>query len=524
LSGGDPTSSRPEPLSGGDPACVCLLVLDGWGLAPSGPGNAITSARTPNLDRLFDEFPHTTLKASGEAVGLPPGQMGNSEVGHLNLGAGRVVYQDLTRIDHAIADGSFSKNRELRQAFGRALESGRSVHLLGLLSDGGVHSDINHLKALVAMGKSLGCDRIYLHMFLDGRDVPPKSGLGYVEEIQDFIKSEGVGQIATLSGRYYAMDRDHRWDRVKLAYDALVHGFGPCADDPVQAMRDSYAQGLTDEFVVPTVIDRDPDSRIRDGDSVIFFNFRPDRARELSRALTFDDFSEFDRGDAPPRPAFVSMTEYDATFTTPIAFPPEELQQVLAEVISEAGKTQLHIAETEKYAHVTFFFNGGLEKIYPGETRKLIPSPTDVATYDLKPEMSARQVTDDFISLVDQAHYDFIVLNFANCDMVGHTGSLAAAIQAVEVVDECVGKVVAKVLEMQGICLITSDHGNAEGMIAEDGGPDTAHSTDLVPLIVTGAFDLPEGCALGDVAPLVLELLDIPIPAQMTGRCLTGSR
>jgi len=370
----------------------------------------------------------------------------------------------------------------------------------------------------------MGCDRIYLHMFLDGRDVSPKSGLGYVEEIQGFTREEGVGRIATLAGRYYAMDRDHRWDRVKLAYDALVYGAGQREDDPVQTMRDSYARGVTDEFVIPTVIDPDPDSRIHDGDSVIFFNFRPDRARELSRALTFEDFQEFDRGEAPPRPVFVSMTEYDATFATPIAFPPEDLEEVLAEVISEAGKTQLHIAETEKYAHVTFFFNGGLEKTYPGEARKLIPSPTDVATYDLKPEMSARQVADEFICMMDQAHYDFIVLNFANCDMVGHTGNLAAAIQAVEVVDECVGRVVEKVLNMQGICLITSDHGNAERMIAEDGGPDTAHSTELVPLIVTGDIDLHEGCALGDVAPLVLEFLDIPVPAQMTGRCLSTSR
>ena len=495
-------------------------MLDGWGIAPAGAGNAVSLAKTPNLDQLFKENPHTTLEASGEAVGLPPGQMGNSEVGHLNLGAGRIVYQDLTRINKAIEDGSFLKNGELLEAFKQARESQGSVHLLGLLSDGGVHSEIGHLKALIEMAKNENCGRLYLHMFLDGRDVPPRSGIGYVEEIDRFIKAETCGSIATISGRYYAMDRDHRWDRVKLAYDAIVHGSGPQNGDPLQLVRESYAADVTDEFVVPTVVDGSPESRIHDSDSVIFFNFRPDRARELSRTLIFEDFDGFDRGAGPPTPYFVSMTEYDATFPSPIAYPPEELKNVLAAVLSDAGKTQLHIAETEKYAHVTFFFNGGVEVEYPGETRKLIPSPTDVPTYDKKPEMSAREVTDTLCELLDSTFFDFIIINFANCDMVGHTGVLAATIKAVEVVDECVGRVVAKIQEKGGVCMITSDHGNAERMVDSDGGPDTAHTSDLVPLIVTSSVFLADGCTLGDVAPTVLRFLDIPIPAEMTGRCI----
>ncbi|MHB9112716.1 MAG: 2,3-bisphosphoglycerate-independent phosphoglycerate mutase [Thermoleophilia bacterium] len=508
------------PTSGEAPKPVCLVVLDGWGIAPPGPGNAVALARTPNLDRLFDEYPHTALKASGEAVGLPPGQMGNSEVGHLNLGAGRVVFQDLTRINHAIDDRTFFENPVLIEAFTRANDANSSVHLLGLLSDGGVHSDISHLKALVEMAAQQDCTRLFLHLFLDGRDVSPRSGKGYVEEILRFTNAEDLGRIATISGRFYAMDRDHRWDRVKLAYAAMVRGEGPHQADALKLVRDSYAQDITDEFVIPAVIDDGPGSRISSDDSVIFFNFRPDRAREMTRALTFKGFDGFNRGPEPPLPFLVTMTEYDDNFTSPIAFPPEELKNVLPEVLSSAGKTQLHIAETEKYAHVTFFFNGGNEKTYPGEERKLIPSPTDVATYDKKPEMSARLVADAFCELLDQTHFDFVILNFANCDMVGHTGIVKAAVAAVEVVDECVGRVVAKVAEQTGVCLITSDHGNAESMTDESGGPDTAHSTELVPLIVTRDVALADGRALCDVAPSILEFLRIPVPPEMTGKSI----
>jgi len=510
-------------LPGEDPSLVCLVVLDGWGVAPPGPGNAISLARTPDLDRLFREYPHTTLNASGEAVGLPPGQMGNSEVGHLNLGAGRVVYQDLTRINRAIENGSFFENIELLKAFSHARDSKSSVHLLGLLSDGGVHSEIGHLKALIDFAGRQGCRDLFLHLFLDGRDVSPRSGIGYVEEIVRFTEAEALGKIATLSGRFYAMDRDHRWDRVKKAYDAMIHGDAPHQSDPLQLVRDSYSRDVTDEFVVPTVVNNEPGSRIRSEDSVIFFNFRPDRARELTRALTFREFDGFDRGSKPPLPYFVTMTEYDATFTTAVAFLPEELKNVLAAVLANAGKTQLHIAETEKYAHVTFFFNGGREEAYPGEIRKLIPSPVDVPTYDKKPEMSASEVAAAFSVLLDRRHFDFIIINFANCDMVGHTGIIPATVRAVEVVDECVGSVVSKVQEQGGVCLITSDHGNAESMIDEDGGPDTAHTTDFVPLIVTRDVALADGRALCDIAPTVLELMRIPVPEEMTGRSIVTS-
>lgn len=515
--------SSKYPSSIKHPSYVCLVVLDGWGIAPPGPGNAIYLAKTPNLDTLFEKYPHTELKASGEAVGLPRGQMGNSEVGHLNLGAGRVVYQDLTRINRAISDGSFFHNQELTKAFAHAASQNGAVHLLGLLSDGGVHSDISHLKALVELAKQQNCASLFLHLFLDGRDVSPKSGAGYVKEIKSYLKKEGCGSIATISGRYYAMDRDRRWDRIKLAYDAIVHGTGPYNSDPVGLVEKSYSDGVTDEFVIPTVVDEDPRSRISSRDSVIFFNFRPDRARQLTKSLTFVDFKEFDRGPNPPFPYFVSMTEYDASFKNPIAFPPEELKNVLADVLSQAGKTQLHIAETEKYAHVTFFFNGGVEKAHRGETRKLIPSPTDVPTYDEKPAMSAREVTGELLRLLGQQRFDFIVLNFANCDMVGHTGKLEAAIEAVEVVDECIGRVYEKVRSQGGACLITADHGNAERMIDADGGPDTAHTTGMVPLIMTWPGHLREGCALGDVAPTVLKLLRLPIPEEMTGRCIVNN-
>lgn len=500
---------------------VCLVVMDGYGIAPSGPANAVEQAKTPYLDRLFQEYPNTTLDAAGEVVGLPPGQMGNSEVGHLNLGAGRVVLQDLTRINHAIDDGSFFKNVELIKAFQHARQSGSSVHLLGLLSDGGVHSDISHIKALVELGKQQGCQHLFLHMFLDGRDVPPKSGRGYLEEITGFIADAGLGEVATISGRFYAMDRDNRWERVKKAYDAIVYGEAPFNTDPVDAVSSSYDAGLSDEFVLPVVTSKRPDSRVRNEDSVIFFNFRPDRARQVARTLISGDFDEFDRGASPPLPYYVCLTEYDADFSAPIAFPSEEIRNVLAEVLADAGKQQLHIAETEKYAHVTFFFNGGVEKQFPGEVRKLIPSPRDVPTYDLKPEMSAREVTDELLMLLDGEEFDFIVVNFANCDMVAHTGVINAAIKAVEVVDECVDKVVSKVQELGGIALVTSDHGNAERMIDHKGGPDTAHTSREVPLILTDqSYSLRDGGALGDVAVTILQLLALEPPVDMTGTSL----
>lgn len=504
-----------------DSRFVCLIVLDGCGIAPAGPTNAVELADTPYLDWLLDEYPDTTLEASGEAVGLPPGQMGNSEVGHLNLGAGRIVYQDLTRINNAIADGSFFANVELIKAFRHAREFNSSVHLLGLLSDGGVHSDISHIKALVEMGRQHDCQRLFLHMFLDGRDVAPKSGLGFVEDITAFVNEAGLGEVATISGRYYAMDRDNRWERVKKAYDALVYGEAPVEPDPVKAVRHSYEAGINDEFVLPVVTSLRLESRIGTEDSVIFFNFRPDRARQITRSLIFADFDEFDRGQAPPLPYYVCFTEYDANFMAPVAFPPEELKNVLAEVLSDAGKKQLHIAETEKYAHVTFFFNGGVEKQFPGEVRKLIPSPQDVPTYDKKPEMSAREVTDELLKLLEEDRFDFIIANFANCDMVGHTGDIKAAVCAIEVIDECLKRVVEKVQELHGIALVTADHGNAERMMDPSGGPDTAHTSGVVPLIVTDkSITLRDGGALGDVAVTVLQLLSIEPPPEMTGTSL----
>ncbi|MHB8921908.1 MAG: 2,3-bisphosphoglycerate-independent phosphoglycerate mutase [Thermoleophilia bacterium] len=507
------------------PSYVCLLVLDGWGIANPGDGNAITLAKTPNLDELFAKFPHTTLRASGEAVGLPPGQMGNSEVGHLNLGAGRVVFQDLTRIGLAIADGSFFQNRELLKSFSRSREKNSPVHMMGLLSDGGVHSDISHLKALVQMAKQQGCGEIFLHLFLDGRDVSPTSGVAYMREIEDFLRESGVGRVATVSGRFYAMDRDNRWDRTKLAYDALVYGSGPRDTDPVRLIQKGYDEGITDEFLVPTITSDMPESRVSDGDSIIFFNFRPDRSRQLTRSLIDPGFDRFDRGKSPPLPFLVTMTEYDASLTVPVAFPPEKLENVLAVVLSQAGKSQLHIAETEKYAHVTFFFNGGVETINAGETRKLIPSPADVPTYDMKPEMSAREVTADLIHLLGKQHFDFIIANLANCDMVGHTGDLTAAIAAVEVVDDCVGLVVEKVTAQDGVCLITSDHGNAESMRDSNGGPNTAHTTDNVPLIVTiPGVNLADGSALCDVTPTILCLLHVPPPREITGHCIISAK
>jgi 2,3-bisphosphoglycerate-independent phosphoglycerate mutase len=504
-----------------EPARAALVVLDGWGYAPDGPGNAISLAETPVWDALWSTYPHVLLEASGEAVGLPPGVMGNSEVGHLTLGSGRIIYQDLSRINRAIVDGSFFGNGVLAAVMDGVTARERSLHLLGLLSDAGVHSALGHLKALVSMAGRRGVRKIYVHAFTDGRDTSPTAGEQYVKDLQAFLAAEGVGAVATVSGRYYAMDRDRRWERVRLAYDALVHGRGLRAQDAASAVREAYARGETDEFILPTVACEEPRSRIGDGDGVIFFNFRPDRARELAGALTQAEFAGFDRSGEAPKIEFVGMTEYDPTLGLAVAFPKEEPKHVLAEVISEAGLAQLHIAETEKYAHVTFFFNGGREEPFPGERRKLVPSPKDVETYDQKPAMSAYEVASCFEELMRADPVDFVVLNFANPDMVGHTGNLPATVEAVAHVDRCLGKVL-KVLEGVGArVIVTADHGNAEEMVEADGAINTAHSTGRVPLVLLDRkVNLRGGAGLSDVAPTLLCFMGLEAPADMTGRSL----
>jgi 2,3-bisphosphoglycerate-independent phosphoglycerate mutase len=490
---------------------VCLIILDGWGLAPPGPGNAVELASTPVFDRLWTRYPHSTLDASGRAVGLPEGQMGNSEVGHTNLGAGRVVRQDLVRIDDDIESGAFAENPVLVDACERA--RGSALHLLGLVSDGGVHSHIRHLQALLDLARARGVERVHVHAFTDGRDVSPTSGAGFLDQ---------VAGVATVSGRYYAMDRDRRWDRVKRAYDAIVHGEGVRAANAGDAVRASYEAGVTDEFIEPVVIGDPSQGRIRSGDVAIFFNFRPDRARELTRALIEPGFAEFDRGADPPLPWYVQMTEYSDEFSTPIAYPPESITDVLAQVLAEAGMDQLHVAETEKYPHVTYFFDGGNEHPRRGERWELIDSPRDVPTYDKKPAMSALEVTDELCGDLTDAHR-FVLVNFANPDMVGHTGVIPAAVQAVETVDGCLGRVVEAVQARGGVCLITADHGNAEVMLNPDGSPHTAHTTNPVPLIVTReGVRLRDGGRLADIAPTVLALLGVPAPDAMTGAPLVA--
>ncbi|GAB4297498.1 MAG: 2,3-bisphosphoglycerate-independent phosphoglycerate mutase [Desulfuromonadia bacterium] len=503
-----------------------LMILDGWGINPNRENNAVLLADTPNLDRLLATCPHTSIMTSGLAVGLPEGQMGNSEVGHLNLGAGRVVYQDLTRITKAIDDGDFFTNPVLLDCIARVKKGGGALHLTGLLSDGGVHSHNTHLYALVELARRQGVERLYIHPILDGRDTPPQSGAGYLRELEEKLASIGHGRIATVSGRYYTMDRDNRWERVEKGYRAMVEGVGDHFPSPQDAIAASYAAGVTDEFMVPVVIveNGSPVGPIREGDGVIFFNFRADRAREITRALAFDDFSGFPRPCHPRLASFVCMTEYDATFGLPIAFGPEELTNILGGVVASRGLRQLRIAETEKYAHVTFFFNGGVEEPFPGEERVLIPSPKDVATYDQKPEMSAFAVTDELIRRIESDYYDVVIVNYANCDMVGHTGVLEAAIRAVEAVDRCVGRVVEAVRARGGRLLITADHGNAEQMADERGEPFTAHTTNPVHLILVdderhGAVLL-EGGKLCDVSPTMLHLMGIPQPPEMTGRSL----
>ena len=493
-----------------------LIIMDGFGLAPASGDNAVTLAKTPVLDRLFQEYAHTTLSASGLDVGLPAGQMGNSEVGHTNIGGGRVVFQDLPRISRAIDDGSFFKNEAYNKAMDDCLAKGSSLHLYGLLSDGGVHSHIQHLFALLKMAKDKGLTKVYVHCFLDGRDVSPTSGKGFVAALRDECARSGVGKIATVMGRYYAMDRDKRWERVQMAYDAMVYGEGVQNADPVDAVAKSYANGVTDEFVEPVVCDKE--GTIGDNDSVIFFNFRPDRAREITRAIVDPDFDGFQREYFPT--TYVCNTEYDAAMPNVlVAWPRVAVKNGLGEYLSNMGMTQLRIAETEKYAHVTFFFNGGVETQYPGEDRVLVPSPK-VATYDLQPEMSAFEVCDKCVERIESGNYDVIILNFANCDMVGHTGVLEAAVKAVETVDTCVGRVVEATLKMGGIAMITADHGNAEDMQQPDGSPMTAHTTNLVPFILCGAGSELRTGRLADIAPTILDVMGLACPPEMDGRTL----
>ena len=497
-------------------APTTLIIMDGFGLTDPGPGNAVSLARTPQLDRLFAEYAHTTLSASGLDVGLPAGQMGNSEVGHTNIGGGRVVFQDLPRISRAIDDGSFFENAAYNKAMDDCLEKGSSLHLYGLLSDGGVHSHIQHLYALLQMARNKGLTRVYVHAFLDGRDVSPTSGRDFVSACRDKCRALGVGKIATVMGRYYAMDRDNRWERVQLAYDAMVYGEGIQNPDPVDAVAQSYANDVTDEFMEPVVCD--PEGTISDNDSIIFFNFRPDRAREITRAIVDPDFDGFQREYFPT--TYVCNTEYDASMPNVlVAWPRIPVKNGLGEYLSSMGMTQLRIAEMEKYAHVTFFFNGGVEKQYPGEDRVLVPSPK-VATYDLQPEMSAREVCDKCVERINSGAYDVIILNFANCDMVGHTGVLQAAVKAVETVDECVGRVVEATLKMGGIAMVTADHGNAEVMLQPDGSPMTAHTTNLVPFILCGAGTQLRPGRLADIAPTILDVMGLATPQEMDGQTL----
>lgn len=497
---------------------LALIIMDGFGLNNNDYGNAIEAANTPNLDRFFSIGSETQIGASGLNVGLPDGQMGNSEVGHTNIGAGRVVYQELTRITKSISDGDFFHNEALVAAMEGCKKSDKALHLMGLLSDGGVHSHNEHLYGLLTMAKTMGLTRVYVHCFMDGRDVPPSSGKSFVEQLADKMEEIGVGKIGTVMGRYYAMDRDNRWDRVEKAYAAMVYGEGEHCCCGAKAMQKSYDAEVTDEFVLPTVIDGS--EPVQAGDSVVFFNFRPDRAREIVRTLVDDDFKGFVRRDGRLPLNFVCMTQYDVTMpNVSVAFKPQSLKNTMGEYLSVNGKTQLRIAETEKYAHVTFFFNGGVEATFAGEDRALINSPK-VATYDLKPEMSAYEVCDEVVKRIESEKYDVIILNYANCDMVGHTGVFDAAVKAVEAVDTCMGRTVDAVLAKGGVALITADHGNADKMYEEDGSPFTAHTTNPVPFLVVGMgqnVNLREGGKLADIAPTMLEILDLPKPTEMDG-------
>ncbi|MGN0477374.1 MAG: 2,3-bisphosphoglycerate-independent phosphoglycerate mutase [Ruminococcus sp.] len=497
---------------------LILMILDGFGISLD-EGNAIVTAKTPNIGKIFGENPITKIGASGMDVGLPDGQMGNSEVGHTNIGAGRVVYQELTRITKSIEDGDFFENEALTKAIENAKSNDSSLHLMGLLSNGGVHSHNTHLYGLLNLAKKAGLTKVYVHAFLDGRDVPPSSAKDFVIECEEEMKKIGVGKIATVMGRYYAMDRDNRWDRVEKAYSAMVYGEGEKAVSASEAVQHSYDKDITDEFVLPTVIEGG--DTIKENDSVVFFNFRPDRAREITRTLVDQAFDGFERKNGFFPLTYICMTQYDATMpNVDVAFKPQSLVNTLGEYISNQGMTQLRIAETEKYAHVTFFFNGGVEKQYENEDRILVNSPK-VATYDMQPEMSAYEVCDKCCDAIKSGKYDMIILNFANCDMVGHTGVFRAAVDAVEAVDTCVGKVVDAIKEMDGVALITADHGNADKMYEEDGSPFTAHTTNPVPFcVVNYPCTLREGGKLADIAPTMLKILDLPQPNEMTGKSI----
>jgi len=499
---------------------VCLVVLDGWGLADPGPGNAIELADTPVFDELWERYPHTELTAKGEAVGLPEGQMGNSEVGHLNLGAGAVVKQDLTRIDEAVASGTLAGNEVLNAA----MKDAERVHLVGLVSDGGVHSGWKHLRALIELAAERDVPDLVIHAFTDGRDTLPNAGAGYLETVAGWCEEAGAGRIGSVVGRYFAMDRDKRWDRTQKAYDLLLHGRAEHhADSGVEAVKAAYERDETDEFITTTTVG--DEATIRPSDSVIAFNFRPDRMRQITQALADPDFDEIDRGGAEPVERYVTLTEYEEGWPYPVAFPPERPGITLAHVIATEGGKQLHVAETEKYPHVTYFFGGGEEDPEEGERRELVPSPRDVPTYDHKPEMSAREAADAFVRAWGEDEPRFGIINFANADMVGHTGVIEAAVKAVETVDGCLGDVVAAVQKTGGALVITADHGNADHMLEPDGSPNTAHSLNPVPLIVTvEGVALRDGGILADVAPTVLELLGVEQPSAMTGRSLLADR
>ena len=503
-----------------------LMILDGYGLNDKVEANAVAEAKTPVMDKLMKEYPFVQGNASGLAVGLPDGQMGNSEVGHMNMGAGRIVYQELTRITKEIQDGDFFQNEALQAAMENAKKNDSSLHLYGLLSDGGVHSHNTHLYALLEMAKRHGLEKVYVHCFLDGRDTPPASGKGYIKELRDKMKEIGVGEVATVMGRYYAMDRDNRWDRVELAYRALTKGEGVQAECPVCAVNDSYSQDVHDEFVKPIVVVKNgkPVTTIQDKDSIIFFNFRPDRAREITRAFCDDEFDGFERGKRMDL-VYVCFTDYDETISNKlVAFHKEEITNTFGEFLAAHGLKQARIAETEKYAHVTFFFNGGVEEPNEGEDRILVPSPKEVPTYDLKPEMSAPMVCEKLVEAIKSGKYDVIIINFANPDMVGHTGVESAAIKAIETVDECVGKAVDAIKEVDGILFICADHGNAEQLVDyATGEPWTAHTTNPVPFILVNAdpsYKLREGGCLADIVPTLIELMGMEQPKEMTGKSL----
>ncbi|HEX6594945.1 MAG TPA: 2,3-bisphosphoglycerate-independent phosphoglycerate mutase [Bacillota bacterium] len=503
---------------------AALIILDGFACRDETKGNAVKQAKKPNFDRYWNTFPHSYLKASGRSVGLPEGQMGNSEVGHLNIGAGRIVYQSLTRVNLSIEEGEFYEKEAFLKSIRRAKARGKALHIFGLLSDGGVHSHINHLFALLKLASEEKMQKVYVHAFLDGRDVGPQTAERYIKQTEAKMDEYGVGKIATISGRYYSMDRDRRWDRVKKAYDALVYGEGPAYENPLDVIRDSYANGIYDEFVLPSVIrgeNGEAVGKVEDEDSIIFYNFRPDRAIQISRTFANEDFRDFDRGEHPPQDLdFVMLTEFEETINGYVAYEPVGLDNTIGEVLAQNNLQQIRIAETEKYPHVTYFMNGGRHEKFPGEKRILIDSPK-VPTYDLQPEMSAYEVTDALLEELDRGEASAIILNFANPDMVGHSGKLQPTIEAIEAVDECLGKVVDKILELGGEAIITADHGNSDEVISLDGKPMTAHTTNPVPVIVTkDDVQLRDGGILADLAPTMLDLLNIDKPKEMTGTSL----